>query len=170
MERTSYSTVLTTPCKKGAFHGQSTNAQGRSMEQTTAAQLYFLPSVGGDGTNMGLYGGTLFDVLDVNGGTGNASVRATGFSFTCGYLTDVDHELTLNDSAIGWHGNWTSGGQNYTFKMHNTRTSADSSGSLLISCRARNDCDPQLGLLLPMGDALQHDPHPRLQRHSWPTG
>ncbi|KAF8185806.1 hypothetical protein K438DRAFT_1765592 [Mycena galopus ATCC 62051] len=36
----------------------------------------------------GLYGGTLYDVLEPNTGTGNVTVNATGFNVTCRYLTD----------------------------------------------------------------------------------
>ncbi|KAJ7156399.1 hypothetical protein C8R46DRAFT_431094 [Mycena filopes] len=47
--------------------------------------LYFLPSVLGNTTSLGLHGGTLHDVLDANEGVGNVQVNATGFNVTCGY-------------------------------------------------------------------------------------
>ncbi|KAJ7156389.1 hypothetical protein C8R46DRAFT_1356047 [Mycena filopes] len=47
--------------------------------------LYFLPSILGNTTSLGLHGGTLYDVLDANEGLGNVQVNATGFNVTCGY-------------------------------------------------------------------------------------
>ncbi|KAJ7841690.1 hypothetical protein B0H14DRAFT_2782285 [Mycena olivaceomarginata] len=85
---------------------------------TAFNQLYFLPSVAGDGTNLGLNGGTLFDVLDFNSGSGNATVKATGFNFSCGYLTDVDKEFTFGGNE--WEGNWTLNGENTNLRFFDT--------------------------------------------------
>ncbi|KAJ7888744.1 hypothetical protein B0H13DRAFT_2042086 [Mycena leptocephala] len=76
--------------------------------QTATSQLYFLPTVVGNGTNLGLYGSTLFDVLDINRGTGNTTVSATGFSFSCGYPTNINSEFILDSEGSGWwDGNWS---------------------------------------------------------------
>jgi hypothetical protein len=45
--------------------------------------LYYLPYVNASAT-IGLHEGTLYEVLEPNTGTGNASVEATGFNITCG--------------------------------------------------------------------------------------
>lgn len=42
---------------------------------------------------MGLSGGTLYDVLELNAGTGNVTVNATGFNVTCSYFTDFKLEF-----------------------------------------------------------------------------
>ncbi|KAJ6549392.1 hypothetical protein DFH09DRAFT_1320128 [Mycena vulgaris] len=61
--------------------------------------LYYLPSTIGKTTNLGLYKGTLYDVLDIDsGGTGNATVNATGFNIVCGYLPNTELKFT--------HGAW----------------------------------------------------------------
>ncbi|KAJ7898488.1 hypothetical protein B0H13DRAFT_2520202 [Mycena leptocephala] len=48
-----------------------------------SGSLYYLPYVNASAT-IGLHEGTLYDVLEPNTGTGNASVEATGFNITCG--------------------------------------------------------------------------------------
>ncbi|KAJ7454375.1 hypothetical protein FB451DRAFT_1517922 [Mycena latifolia] len=52
------------------------------------ASLSYLPFVAGTTTTEGLYGGTLYDILDPNAALvpGNVSVKATGFNITCGYV------------------------------------------------------------------------------------
>jgi hypothetical protein len=62
--------------------------------------LYYLPSIIGKTTNLGLYKGTLFDLVDINGGTGNITVNATGFNITCGYLRNAE----LNFTRGTWFG------------------------------------------------------------------
>ncbi|KAJ7848909.1 hypothetical protein B0H13DRAFT_1906509 [Mycena leptocephala] len=42
---------------------------------------------------LGLSGGTLYDVLELNAGTGNVTVNATGFNVTCSYFTDFKLEF-----------------------------------------------------------------------------
>jgi hypothetical protein len=50
----------------------------------------------------------LFDVLDINRGTGNTTVSATGFSFSCGYPTNINSEFILDSEGSGWwDGNWS---------------------------------------------------------------
>jgi hypothetical protein len=49
---------------------------------------------------LGLSGGTLYDVLQVNGGIGNSTVNATGFSINCGYLEDV--VASYDSSSDAW--------------------------------------------------------------------
>ncbi|KAJ7156395.1 hypothetical protein C8R46DRAFT_1356051 [Mycena filopes] len=55
------------------------------IERYVTGALYYLPSVLGNTTSLGLHGGTLYDVLDANEGVGNVQVNATGFNVTCGY-------------------------------------------------------------------------------------
>ncbi|KAF8142807.1 hypothetical protein K438DRAFT_1946148 [Mycena galopus ATCC 62051] len=50
--------------------------------------LFFLPFLNSSAPTLGLHGGTLYDVLESNAGTGNATVDATGFNMTCGYFAD----------------------------------------------------------------------------------
>ncbi|KAJ7916653.1 hypothetical protein B0H13DRAFT_1870988 [Mycena leptocephala] len=50
--------------------------------------LFFLPFLNTSAPTLGLHGGTLYDVLESNAGTGNATVDATGFKMTCGYFAD----------------------------------------------------------------------------------
>lgn len=90
--------------------------------------LYVLPSVKGHETNLGLYEGTLFDVLDINNGTGNTTTKATGFDLTCGYLTDLDQQFTFHGHEGTWNGNWVSGAINSTVGFYNTRQSIGSYG------------------------------------------
>ncbi|KAJ6592208.1 hypothetical protein DFH09DRAFT_1073277 [Mycena vulgaris] len=61
--------------------------------------LYFLPSALQSTTTLGLSGGTIYDVLDANTGTGNVTVEATGFNVTCRYLTDFSFKF---DFAQFW--------------------------------------------------------------------
>ncbi|KAJ7123473.1 hypothetical protein C8R44DRAFT_783855 [Mycena epipterygia] len=64
--------------------------------------LYFLPYVvASNATNLGLHEGTLYDVLNVPAGPGNATVTATGFNITCGYLTDISLAF---DPSLSWWG------------------------------------------------------------------
>ncbi|KAJ7488338.1 hypothetical protein FB451DRAFT_1227035 [Mycena latifolia] len=72
--------------------------------------LVFLPSVVGSETTLGLYQGTLYDVLDINTGIGNATVNATGFNITCGYPTDVDIQFVTTGYSGVWAPTLDSGG------------------------------------------------------------
>ncbi|KAJ6549424.1 hypothetical protein DFH09DRAFT_1169263 [Mycena vulgaris] len=70
-----------------------------SLSEYMPGSLYYLPSTIGKPTNLGLYKGTLYDVLDIDsGGTGNATVNATGFNIACGYLPNMELNFT--------HGAW----------------------------------------------------------------
>ncbi|KAJ7100962.1 hypothetical protein B0H15DRAFT_796624 [Mycena belliarum] len=81
----------------------STYAYDR-MYSYVYGSLYFLPSVLGSPPNqtLGLDGGTLYDVLGNNTGTGTALINATGFNITCGYLADVHMRFSPNGSQ--WSG------------------------------------------------------------------
>ncbi|KAJ7120094.1 hypothetical protein C8R44DRAFT_787605 [Mycena epipterygia] len=92
-----------------------------SLEMYAAGSLYFLPSVIGNGTNLGLSDGTLYDLIDANGGAGNVTVNATGIDVTCGYLTDVAKEFIFYDEDGIWRGSWTLNGTNRTFEIINTQ-------------------------------------------------
>jgi hypothetical protein len=73
--------------------------------------LYFLPSILGSNTSLGLKDGTLYDVVDINSGVGNVTVDAAGFDITCGYLTvNITHQQPTKDSEEYWLVNF--GGSN----------------------------------------------------------
>ncbi|KAJ7824570.1 hypothetical protein B0H13DRAFT_335327 [Mycena leptocephala] len=55
--------------------------------------LYFLASILGSTTTLGVRDGTLYDVPERNAGTGNVTVNATGFNITCRYVTDMSFIL-----------------------------------------------------------------------------
>ncbi|KAJ7885217.1 hypothetical protein B0H13DRAFT_1889637 [Mycena leptocephala] len=59
--------------------------------------LYFLPSALKSTKNLGLSGGTMYDVLGANHGTGNVTVETTGFNVTCRYLTDFSFKYNFTD-------------------------------------------------------------------------
>ncbi|KAJ7227522.1 hypothetical protein C8J57DRAFT_1730886 [Mycena rebaudengoi] len=74
----------------------NTSSKGGLTDPRVVADgsLYLLPSVlATNGTTVGLSGGTLYDVLEDNPGSGNATVDATGFNITCGYPTGVDIQV-----------------------------------------------------------------------------
>ncbi|KAF7344163.1 hypothetical protein MVEN_01706500 [Mycena venus] len=63
--------------------------------------LYFLPSILGSNTTLGLYDGTLYDVPEPiqNESIGNITVNATGFNITCRYITGVRVLGNLSDGS-----------------------------------------------------------------------
>ncbi|KAJ7025685.1 hypothetical protein C8F04DRAFT_1400476 [Mycena alexandri] len=63
--------------------------------------LYFLPSVLGSATTVGVRDGTLYDVPQPSAGQGNVTVNAIGFNLTCGYLKSVETKWTPDN------GSWT---------------------------------------------------------------
>ncbi|KAJ7437394.1 hypothetical protein FB451DRAFT_178349 [Mycena latifolia] len=58
------------------------------LSEYLPGSLSYLPFVVGTTTTEGLYGGTLYDILDPSAAIvpGNVSVNATGFNITCGYV------------------------------------------------------------------------------------
>ncbi|KAJ7674473.1 hypothetical protein B0H14DRAFT_3178118 [Mycena olivaceomarginata] len=60
-----------------------------SQSSYVTGSLYFLPSILGSDTSLGLKDGTLYDLVDGNSGVGNVTVDATGFNITCNYLRAV---------------------------------------------------------------------------------
>lgn len=65
--------------------------------------LYFLPSIIGRETSLGLQGGTLYDVLDnTTVSSGSATVNATGFNVTCGYTPDTELRMKSDDGSNYW--------------------------------------------------------------------
>ncbi|KAJ7794609.1 hypothetical protein B0H14DRAFT_2922762 [Mycena olivaceomarginata] len=56
------------------------------------SSLYFIP--------LGLSGGTLYDVLDINAGTGNVTVNAKGFNISCGYVSESDVNITFQPQDL----------------------------------------------------------------------
>ncbi|KAJ7873644.1 hypothetical protein B0H14DRAFT_2719484 [Mycena olivaceomarginata] len=64
------------------------------------SSLYFIPSIMGGSTSLGLSGGTLYDVLDINAGTGNVTVNAKGFNISCGYVSESDVNITFQPQDL----------------------------------------------------------------------
>ncbi|KAF7344712.1 hypothetical protein MVEN_01631900 [Mycena venus] len=59
------------------------------MQVYAAGSLYSLPSILDSATSLGLHDGTLYDVLNIDTVAGNATVSASGFNVTCGYVVGV---------------------------------------------------------------------------------
>jgi hypothetical protein len=57
---------------------------------------------------LGLHEGTLYDVLNIDPVPGNATVNASGFNVTCGYVEDVS-EFTLHGAKT-----WVTADQIYS--------------------------------------------------------
>ncbi|KAJ7325382.1 hypothetical protein DFH08DRAFT_1085128 [Mycena albidolilacea] len=83
-----------------AFHA----IWGLVLSDYVKGSLYFLPSILGSNTSLGLKDGTLYDVVDINSGVGNVTVDATGFDITCRYMTDVN--ITHQQSTKDWPEYW----------------------------------------------------------------
>ncbi|KAJ7810881.1 hypothetical protein B0H14DRAFT_3756324 [Mycena olivaceomarginata] len=62
-----------------------------------AGSLYYLPYVDGS-TNIGLTGGTLYDVPQTNAAVGPITVEATGFNVTCMCLEDLTADFARENS------------------------------------------------------------------------
>ncbi|KAF7368541.1 hypothetical protein MVEN_00177400 [Mycena venus] len=80
-----------------AFNGTTPNpnnftftlgSPSEEMDAYASGSLYFLPSVLGGITSLGLQDGSLYDVLDINVLSGNATVNASGFNITCGSVPE----------------------------------------------------------------------------------
>ncbi|KAJ7795059.1 hypothetical protein B0H14DRAFT_2921155 [Mycena olivaceomarginata] len=72
-----------------------------SKSSYVAGSLYFLPSILGSNTSLGLKDGTLYDLVDGNSGVGNVTVDATGFNITCNYLRAVTTNGTTGVPILG---------------------------------------------------------------------
>ncbi|KAJ6566922.1 hypothetical protein B0H19DRAFT_1374294 [Mycena capillaripes] len=82
--------------------GESTlDVVGDKLSAYIPGPLAFFPTIVQNADQLGLSGGTLYEVFDLNSGEGNATVDATGFNISCGYLTDVVQKHNFSDS--GWH-------------------------------------------------------------------
>lgn len=79
--------------------------------------LYYLPSVLTNTTSLGLYEGTLHDVLDDNAATSTAAANATGFNVTCAYLPDAKVKFYGADEEWLWWGVSSHGVQFKDFLM-----------------------------------------------------
>jgi hypothetical protein len=76
--------------------------------------LYFLPSILDTATSLGLHEGTLYDVLNIDPVPGNATVNASGFNVTCGYVADI---AGLQSSDLS---TWTTA-EHPDYEIHTTR-------------------------------------------------
>jgi hypothetical protein len=85
------------------------------MDVYAAGSLYSLPSILDSATSLGLHEGTLYDVLNIDAVPGNATVNASGFNVTCGYVADRITELQSSGSDI-----WKTA-ENPLYEIHATR-------------------------------------------------
>ncbi|KAJ7115671.1 hypothetical protein C8R44DRAFT_793142 [Mycena epipterygia] len=69
--------------------GVASDPAAIDMDAYASGSLYFLPSIFNSTTSLGLQEGTLYDVLDLTVPSGYATVNATGFNVTCGFLPDM---------------------------------------------------------------------------------
>ncbi|KAJ7215398.1 hypothetical protein GGX14DRAFT_608254 [Mycena pura] len=79
------------------------------MYQYARNLLSSLQSALQSATAVGLFGGTLYDVLEPNLGKGNVTVNTIGFNVTCSYLTDFN--LEFRPETASWNVNSTNGSQ-----------------------------------------------------------
>ncbi|KAF7364609.1 hypothetical protein MVEN_00330100 [Mycena venus] len=72
------------------------------MREYASGALYLLPSIIRSHTTLGLHEGTLYDVLDRTdfSAKGNATVNATGFNITCGFIPDAG--LSVRGTLAKW--------------------------------------------------------------------
>ncbi|KAJ7827736.1 hypothetical protein B0H13DRAFT_2438961 [Mycena leptocephala] len=97
---------------------------------STGSSAYLLPSVLGNATNPGLHEGTLYDVLSIDPVPGNATVHASGFNVTCGYVVNVSEVQKSSDSIF-----WTSAGYSIPATqpgMISTSLGLSSSSSIIL--------------------------------------
>ncbi|KAJ7762980.1 hypothetical protein B0H16DRAFT_1805793 [Mycena metata] len=73
-----------------------------NLAEYVSGSPYYLPSVLGSTGNLGLNRSTLYDVLDLNSGSGNVTVQATGFNITCRYLKPSPDFMYYSGSYAGW--------------------------------------------------------------------
>ncbi|KAJ7457691.1 hypothetical protein FB451DRAFT_1183013 [Mycena latifolia] len=113
--------------------------------------------------SLGLSGGTLYDVLDINSGVGNVSVDATGFNITCGYprKMGMHFEPKYDDWALRLEG------VNFTYYIDPTQPGIISTpfGSLFPQdyillystipiVDSNNETGPMVDLSRPMGNSI----------------
>ncbi|KAF7375774.1 hypothetical protein MSAN_00467100 [Mycena sanguinolenta] len=88
-----------------AFNGTPDLSAVVDMDTYAGGSLPFLPSTVVSESNQGLQGGTLYDVLDTStAAPGNATVDATGFNITCGFLA-TPTPLIFSDANNGYSWN-----------------------------------------------------------------
>ncbi|KAJ7486745.1 hypothetical protein FB451DRAFT_1534777 [Mycena latifolia] len=106
---------------RSAYDGEAFWYAQERMDSYAPGSLYFLPSVVRSPPNetLGLSGGTLYDVLDNNAGTGTTFVNATGFNITCGSVTSLDVHFVPELPGM-WYGT-TDGTENTMFAIPQTR-------------------------------------------------
>ncbi|KAF7372644.1 hypothetical protein MVEN_00127500 [Mycena venus] len=72
------------------------------MQDYASGSLYFLPSIIDSATSVGLHQGMLYDVIDSNVPSGNATVAATGFNVSCGSLPDTPPLAASGPDLQSW--------------------------------------------------------------------
>ncbi|KAJ7912157.1 hypothetical protein B0H13DRAFT_2477681 [Mycena leptocephala] len=95
-----------------------------------------------------LHEGTLYDVLNIDAILGNATVDASGFNVTCGYVLDV---AGLQSSDSNW---WESADRQY---------------AIPVTHRARHDFD-SAKFSQCLHHSLQHHSDRRFQSQNWTNG
>ncbi|KAJ6543283.1 hypothetical protein DFH09DRAFT_1088981 [Mycena vulgaris] len=85
--------------------------------------LYFLPSILDSTTSLGLHEGTLYDVPNIDPVPGNATVSASGFNVTCGYVVDVS-EFKFSEDTETWVA-WVTA--DFSYSIHATQSGMISS-------------------------------------------
>ncbi|KAF7328165.1 hypothetical protein MVEN_02574000 [Mycena venus] len=77
-------------------------SQRDEMLVYVADSLYFLPSVLDSTTSLGLQDGSLYDMLDSDALSGNATVDASGFNITCGSVPEEDRSPLVYRDGVWW--------------------------------------------------------------------
>ncbi|KAJ7907416.1 hypothetical protein B0H13DRAFT_1879675 [Mycena leptocephala] len=104
-----FSLVTFNSSRKPALTATNTLMPSKSEEMVIYAEgsLYFLPSVLDGTTSLGLQDGSLYDVLDINALSGNATVNASGFNITCGSVPEEDRSSFEYSDGVWDNSNYT---------------------------------------------------------------
>ncbi|KAJ7763001.1 hypothetical protein B0H16DRAFT_1883883 [Mycena metata] len=131
-----------------------------NMSNYASGSLYYLPSVLGSKGNLGLNGSTLYNVLDLNSGSGNVTVHATGFNMACTYLNPSPDSLAYSGS---W-GSWVNDSEDWPFLVPSTQPGAPRTApaySTIPILDSQNNHPPEVNLNPPMNGTT--DPVYRIQ-------
>ncbi|KAJ7112154.1 hypothetical protein C8R44DRAFT_882549 [Mycena epipterygia] len=72
----------------------------RNLEEYAGSSLAFFPPVVESAKAAGLWGGTVYEVPDVNTTVGNVTVNATGFNISCRYMNNMEVQYSSNHWEI----------------------------------------------------------------------
>ncbi|KAJ7836625.1 hypothetical protein B0H13DRAFT_2422813 [Mycena leptocephala] len=107
-----------------SFNSSPNPSELEAMELYALGSLYFLPSILDTATSLGLHEGTLYDVLNIDPVPGNATVNASGFNVTCGYVADI---AGLQSSDLS---TWTTA-EHPDYEIHTTQDGMISTANVL---------------------------------------